>query len=85
MLTSLVTTAGRPKRQIVKEVPSMLKESSLVGIVVVMDTVLKTVPSQEMSPILKRERNCGRVREILNPVVGMEKETVTQWKRKRWP
>jgi len=77
MLTSLVATAGRPNRQIIKEVPLLLKESSLVGIVVAMDTVLKTVPSQETSPILKRERNCCRVLEMLNPVVGMEKETVT--------
>ena len=77
MLTSLVATAGRPKQQRIKEVHSMLKESYLVGIVVVMDTVLKTVPSQETSPILKRERNCGRAQEMLNQVVGVEEETVT--------
>ena len=55
----------------------MLKESSLVGIAVVMDMVLKTVSSQETSPILKRGKDCGRVQEILNLVVGMEKETMT--------
>jgi len=55
----------------------MLNESYLVGIAVAMDTVLKTVPSQETSPILKRRRNCGRVQEMLNPVVGMEEENVT--------
>jgi len=54
-----------------------VKGSSLVGTAAVMDTVLKTVPSQETSPILKRERNCGRAQEMLNPVVGMEEETVT--------
>jgi len=76
MLTSLVATAGRPKQQTIKEVHSMVKESYLVGIAVVMDTVLKTVPSQETSPLLKRERNCGRAQEMLNPVVGVEEETV---------
>jgi hypothetical protein len=77
MLISLVTTAGRPSRQTIMVVHSMLKGSSLVGIVVLMDTVLPTVPSQETKPILIKGRSCGKVRDMSKPDVGKEEETVT--------